>query len=102
MFTAARLKQRSFSASSQTVPHSGGTETGCQPPLVVVAPMSKFHPSLRLTTAHRLIRIQLRAVHGARHARAMSDTTVARTALRRRVAPPPRLSPPKIGASTSD
>ena len=67
---AARSKHASFAASSQTVAHSAGTGIGCQAPVSVVAPMSRFHPPLTLTSAHRCMRAQLRAVHGSTHASA--------------------------------
>src|ERR1700691_6229446 len=74
---AARPKQLSLAPSSQTVAHSCGTATGCHPPDDVDAPMSRFHPPLTLTRAHRCIRKQFRSVQGETQPRAIATTASA-------------------------
>ncbi|HXX69987.1 MAG TPA: hypothetical protein VEK07_22595 [Polyangiaceae bacterium] len=99
---AERSKQASFVASSQTVAHGAGTVTGTQPPVVVVAPMSRFQPAFTLTSAQRCIRRQLRAVQGPTQRRTIASTAPARASRCAVDACGATAKNPRMGASSSD
>ncbi|HLK36315.1 MAG TPA: hypothetical protein VKU41_06150 [Polyangiaceae bacterium] len=99
---ASSPKHLSFAASSQTVAHAGGTVSACQPPVVVIAPMSKFHPPFTLTSAHRCMRTQLRSVQGLMQASASAVTPAARKSRGASPPPPAMAKNPKTGASSND
>ena len=65
--------------------------------------MRRFHPPLTLTSAHRCMRTQLRAVHGAStSASAMAETAAARRAPNRSGTPAGIASAPRTGARRID
>jgi hypothetical protein len=100
---ASRPKHASFSASSHTVRHASGTSTGAHAPVAFSAePMRRFHPPLKLTSAHDRMRTQLRTVHGAHTTSARAVAASAAFARARAAAPGGTHKNPRHGASTSD
>ncbi|MBX3230186.1 MAG: hypothetical protein KIT84_24865 [Labilithrix sp.] len=98
---AAAPKHSSFAASWKTSLHSSGTTISRHAPSSVCVPIARFQPPFTLTSAHRSIRAQFRAVHGKQHASTIDETSAALTS-RFRHGSSHAASAPSTGANTSD